>query len=88
MEKRITKKEIIERNKYIFDAILSSVKDGLLDTNHPHHQVLKEEFGGETWYWWMALVETDQVPQFAQSHPEILTVNSFLKLCGKKVEGN
>ena len=84
MQKRITKKQMMARNKGIFDAILSSVEDGLLDAKHPHFQTLKEEFGGETWYWWLALVETDQIPQFAQSHPEILTVNSFLELCGKQ----
>jgi hypothetical protein len=86
MSKKPSKKSIIKRNKDIYDAIHSSVETGLAGLEHPYRDVLKEEFCGETWMWWMALVETDQIPQFATEHPEILTVNSFLELCGKSAE--
>ena len=88
MSKRPTKKETMKRNKDIYDAIRSSVDDGNsnLNRSHPYADVIKEEHCNEMWLWWMALVETDQIPQFATPHPEILTVNSFLELCGKSPE--
>ena len=84
MAKRQTKKQICKRNKDIYDAISSSVN--LARPGHQHADVLSEEFCGETWMWWLALVETDQIHQYAQEHPEILTVNDFLNLCGRGVQ--
>ena len=84
MVQRQTKKQICKRKKDIYEAMQSSVEDGLVNPVHPYADVLKEEHCGETWCWWIAIVEADQIPQFAESHPEILTVNSFLGLCGKK----